>query len=174
MYEQLFLACELYNCSAQGEIAGGGQGVFSWAKTHNLLHRLDKEPEMLHNNEIASKSAGNSYLMNMTAERKKLGLLYLEDWHVDPRGVRENGSIIINVQEIYDIAFLREMEKFNPLKGNFDRISDALIYMYMRKERTAMVRKERKATTGFFSNDRILYGGTGSGTLNQKTTAYAT
>lgn len=171
VYEILFMLCDMYNCTAQGEIAGGGQGVFSWAKTHHILHRLEKEPEMLHNKEVASKSAGNSYLMNMGGDRKNLGILYLEDWHEQPRGVNELGHRILNVHRIYDIAFLREMEKHST-DGNFDRISDAIIYMYMMKERVASIRKERRANKEFYSNQRILFGETGSGSFTEMTTMY--
>jgi len=137
VYEQLFWCAKYYNAKIQGEISGGGQGVVSYAKTHRLLERLFHEPEMVHNKEIASKSAGNSYLMNMADARKKLGLLYLEDWHMAPRGVDSDGKVIVNLHYIYDLAWLLEMRKFNPEKGNYDRISDAIIAMFMLKEREA-------------------------------------
>jgi hypothetical protein len=105
---------------------------------------------MAHNKAIASKSAGNSYLMNMSTDRKKLGITYLEDWHTKPRGVDEHGRLILTVHRIYDIAFLREMRKFNPDKGNFDRISDAMIHMFMQKEHYVKSRRQRRKQKNFY------------------------
>lgn len=159
VYEQLFWTAKFYNAKIQGEISGGGQGVVSYAKTHRLLDRIFHEPEMMHNKEIASKSAGNSYLMNMNEARKKLGLLYLEDWHMAPRGVDENGHIIVNLHYVYDLAWLYEMRKFNPEKGNYDRISDAIVAMFMLKEREAeMVKYHKENKRSFYKSDRILFG----------------
>lgn len=165
-YEQLFGAAKFYNAEIQGEISGGGMGVVGYAKTHRLVHMLAHEPEMMHNKEIASKSAGNSILMNMSVDRKKLGITYLEDWHMEPRGIDPiNNRIITNLDHIYDIAFLYELRKFNPLKGNFDRISDAIIAMYMLKERTAEVLQQQKSQRSdafyrrrLFGQDRVTRG----------------
>lgn len=170
VYEQLFLLTKMYNAKIQGEISGGGQGVFNYAKTHRLLHFLHNEPEMLHNKDVASKSAGNSYLMNMNEDRKKLGLQYLEDWHVAPRGIDEKGKITLNIHWIYDIAWLQELRKFNPEKGNFDRISDAIVAMFMMKEKRAMMIKARRQSKSFYK-DRVLFGGS-SVESGEYTTAY--
>lgn len=157
--EILFMLCDMYNCSAQGEISGGGQGVVTYAKQHRLLHRVEHEPDMVHNKEIASKAAGNSYLMNMSAERKKLGLLYAEDWHMAPRGIDDNQRIITNIHRCYKIGLLREMAKHNPEKGNYDRLSSTIVAMFMLKERRAKLYKEKRETRGFFQNNHVLFGG---------------
>jgi hypothetical protein len=154
----MFKAARLYNAKIQGEISGGGQAVVTHAKTYRLLHWLKNEPEMVHNKELASKSAGNSFLMNMHTERKKMAITYLEDWHMQMRGVDENGNPIYNIHYIYDRAFLEEMKKFNPDAGNFDRISDALVAMFELKERKAIIINTKKADRGFFKG-RVLFGG---------------
>jgi hypothetical protein len=146
----LFMLCDMYNGKAQGEISGGGQAVVTYAKTHRYLHRLENEPEMAHNKAIASKSAGNSYLMNMSTDRKKLGITYLEDWHTKPRSLDEHGRLILTIHRVYDIAFLKEMRKFNPDKGNFDRISDAMIQMFMQKEHYVKSRRQRRKQKSFY------------------------
>lgn len=171
LYFQFFGLLAMYNARAQGEIAGGGQGIFTHAKTYRLLERLYNEPEMIHNKEIASKSAGNSYLMNLNADRKKLGLSYLEDWHMQPRGINDKGHVIYNINEIYDIAFLEEMLKFNPNKGNFDRISDAIVAMFMLKERRAEMVKQRRKSRNFYKG-RVLFGGTSSEPSGEYTSPY--
>lgn len=165
-----FMLADMYNAKIQGEISGGGQSIVTFAKGHRWLHKLCHEPEMTHNKELASKSAGNSYLMNMSTDRKSTGIMYLEDWHVAPRGVDERGDIIMNVHRIYDIAWLKEMRKHNA-DGNFDRISAALVAMFEIKEnyveqKKASIQKE----SNFFT--RQLYGGGGTESSREKTTAY--
>lgn len=160
-HDILFNLSDMFNADIQGEIAGGGQMIVNYARTHKLLHRLKHEPDMIHNKEIASKAAGNAYLMNMTTERKELGLTYLEDWHVLPRGIDENGNKVLNVHRIYDIAWLLEMKKHRT-GLNCDRISDAIIAMYELKERVAEMLQYRKTSRSFYSNKRQLFGGTGT------------
>lgn len=172
-YAQLFFLCKYYNAKAQGEISGGGQAVFNYAKTHRLLQYLHHEPAMAHNKEIASKSAGNSYLMNMNDDRKILGLTYQEDWHMAPRGLDDKGNIICNIHRVYDIAYLREMKKHNPEKGNYDRISDGSVGMFMLKEKKALMVAERRKRKTKELYTRVLFGGNESSTDNGKyTTAY--
>lgn len=169
IYQLLFYACRLYNAQAQGEISGGGQGVVTYAKTYRLLHWLKNEPEMAHNKELASKSAGNSFLMNMAAERKKMGLQYLESWHDKPRGSDEKGNPVLNLHLIYDVAFLMEMAKHNPESGNYDRISDAIIAMFELKERVALMLRTKKKTRSFYK--RSLFGA-GTTQYQGTTTSY--
>jgi hypothetical protein len=166
-HEILFMLADLYNAEIQGEISGGGQAVVNYARLIRKLHKLRNEPDMVHNKELASKSAGNSFLMNMSTTRKAQGIIYLEDWHIKPRGVDQNGNFILNVHHIYDIAFLREMRKHDPAnkKQNCDRISDAIIAMYELKERATEVfmrkkQRERAAKESFY--DRELYGAEGT------------
>jgi len=170
--EILFMLCDMYNCKAQGEISGGGQAVVTYAKTHRKLHRLEHEPEMIHNKEVASKSAGNSYLMNMPTERKKLGLMYLEDWHMEPRGVDEKGNMIYNINQLYKIKFLREMAKHNPESGNYDCISSGIVAMFMLKERRAHMVKQRREGRKFYSNQKVLFGENDYGDGGEVTTPY--
>jgi hypothetical protein len=167
--DRMRMAMEYYNAKVQGEVSGGGQAVITDAKTYHYLDRICNEPEMVHNKELASKSAGNSFLMNMNDDRKRIGIMYLEDWHVQIRGLDENNNRILNVHRIYDIAWLREMRAFNPEKGNYDRISDAIVAMFELKENYANMIKQRRAKSAFFN--RQLYGGSNSSTTGV-TTAY--
>lgn len=153
-YEQLFMMAEYYGCTIQGEIAGGGQGVVDYAKQRKLLHKIEFEPEMLHNKEIASRQKNRSYLMNMTTDRKRLGMIYLEQWHMEQRGVTEDKQPIYNVHKIYDIGLLREMRKGGAL--NADRLSSCLIAMFMLKENIAKTIKSHRNESGFYK--RTLFG----------------
>ena len=152
-YEQMFMMCDYYNCTAQGEISGGGKGVLDYAKAKHLLHRVEYEPEMLHNKEIATRQKSRSYLMNMTTDRKRMGMTYLEQWHVEPIGLTEDGEEVRVIDKIYDIGLLRELRKGG--LNNSDRMSSCLIAMFMLKENVIKTVQNRQQNNTFF--DRVLY-----------------
>jgi len=154
-HDLMFMAAELYNAQIQGEVAGGGQSVITYARERRLLHRLRNSPESASSKENQSKGHQNEYLMDMPADRKNTGIIYLEDWHIAPRAADEKGNLILNLHHIYDIAFLREMEKFDPLRGNYDRISDAITFMYEMKDHYISYTKLRRENKEFF--ERTLF-----------------
>jgi hypothetical protein len=153
-HRMIFQLCRYYNCTAQGEISGGGQGVVDYAKVHKLLDLVEYEPEMLHNKEYTSAQSlkNRSYLMNMATEKKKLGLTYLANWHIKPRGVTDKGDMILNIHRTYDIAFLREMRKYGKL--NADRISAAIVGQFMLKENAYKAEETHgKETREFYTRE---------------------
>jgi len=150
-HENLFLLADYYNCTVQGEISGGGKGVVDYAMEHRLMHKVEFEPEMLHNKELASNSKNRSYLMNMTTDRKKLGMSYLEDWHMERRGVDETGGHILNIHKIYDVALLKEMRKSGSI--NTDRISAMIIAMFMLKENITRKMNVRRDIDSFYNRE---------------------
>ena len=135
-YENLFRATKLYNCKAQGEIAGGGKGVLDYARTNQLLHKIHFEPEIVakQDKEIDPSGRNRKYLMNMPTETKKMGLTYLVQWHKRIRGLNQQGQEIYTIDNVYSLPFLREMRKFDG-KKNADRISSAIISRFMVKEK---------------------------------------
>lgn len=171
-YEQAFLLADYYgSCNIQSEIAGGGQGIIDYARERHLLHRLEREPEMLHNKEYSSSAASKnaSIFMNMPTEKKRLGLTYLADWCKHVRGHDEKGNPILNIHRVYDLGLLQEMRKFNPEKGNFDRISAMIIAMFMLKEKVAKAAEQVEEEYDFYN--RELFGG--GGVHESATTSYA-
>ena len=165
-HEILFMLADLYNCTVQGEISGGGQSVLDYAKQHKYLHRVEFEPEMLHNKEIASKQKNRSYLMNMTTDRKRMGMTYLEQWHMEQRGINEDGTPIYNVHKIYDVGLLREMRKGGA--ANSDRMSSMLIGMFMFKENITRLSIRQTVKNDFYS--RTLF--SESYSTSEVTTSY--
>lgn len=155
-YEAVFNLCRYYNCTAQGEISGGGMGVFDYATNHKLLHLLDFEPEMLHTKEISGNKKNRTYLMDIPTEKKRMGMTYLVDWHKQPRGVNEKGNKILNLHGIYDVGLLKEWQKYAEGK-NADRTSALLIGMFMLKERAykAIIQKKEQNKDSFYK--RRLY-----------------
>lgn len=148
-HEVLFNMCRYYNAKAQGENAGGGQAVIDYAKAKRLLHWLHYEPEMLHNKEYASNMKNRAYLMNMPTERKRMGMTYLAEWHMDVRGINEDKNPIYNIHQVYDLGFLRELRKGGI--QNSDRMSSSLIAMFMMKEHVASHIAQTKQASGFYS-----------------------
>lgn len=148
-HETLFNLCRYYNCTAQGEIGGGGTSVLDYARAKRLLHFIDFEPEMIHNKELASNQKNRAYLMNMSTDRKKMGMTYLAEWHMEVRGVDKDGGTIHNVHKIYDLGLLREMRSGGV--RNADRLSSSLIAMFMLKEKTATVIAESASRSQFFN-----------------------
>jgi len=158
-YEQAFLLADYYGgANLQSEIAGGGQGIIDYARERHLIHRLEFEPEMLHNKEYSKPGRNQSIFMNMPTEKKRLGLTYLADWTRHVRGHTEEGKPILNIHRVYDLGLLQEMRKFNPEKGNFDRISSMVLAMFMLKEKVAeeAQRGDRESDDNFFN--RELFG----------------
>jgi len=62
-------------------------------------------------------------------QRKGQAQIYLRDWLLTPRSQTEDGSKILNLHHIYDLALLEELIKYND-KGNFDRVSALLVGMF--------------------------------------------
>lgn len=153
-YENLFMLCDYYNAKAQGEIAGGGQGVIDYARIHKMLDRLEFEPTILTTKENALSGRNQSFLMNMPTERKQLGMSYMVDWHVEDRGINAEGEVIINLDMIYDVPLLKEMKAAGA--RNVDRVSACLIAMFMIKEKIATHIEAKTEKNGFY--DRELFG----------------
>ena len=49
------------------------------------------------------------------------------------RTVNEDGTTVLNLHKIYDLALLQELIKFNH-KGNFDRVMALMVGMYHTRE----------------------------------------
>ena len=156
-YEILFMLCDYYECSAQGEIAGGGQGVINYAKLKHFLHRLDFEPEMLGAKEVnpSVRAKNRSYLMNMTTERKMQGMTYLEQWHMEQRGLTENLVPILTIHKITDLGILYEMKNSGAM--NTDRLSALIVGMYSLTDHSIRVGNTKSEEREFFSDQRVLF-----------------
>ena len=139
---KMFALAEYYGAKIQCEISGGGQEVINYARTKKKLHMLEFEPEMWHNREIASNAKNRSYFMNMTTDRKKIGMVYFADWLISERAIKEDGSIVTQMEAIYDLELLEEIIRYKDGK-NADRISAMIIGMYMIKEKAALIKMRK-------------------------------
>jgi hypothetical protein len=150
-FEIVMNMAEFYNAKIQSEISGGGQGLVDYARERKKLNRLMFEPIYINEKEIEKISKNRSYLMDMDADKKRLGLQYLADYLKTVVGIDENGNEIWNLHYIYDLGYLRELKSYND-DGNFDRISAQLVKMFTLKEKIQerIKSKPKKPNTGIF------------------------
>jgi hypothetical protein len=117
---------------------------------------------MIHNKELAGSGRNRSYGVHISGERKEAFLGYLAEWLEEVRGMAEDGREIRNIDYVYDIGLLLELEKFKD-EGNFDRISAMCLGVMMIKELNVIEIEERssKDPDNFFN--RKLWEGDGHG-----------
>ena len=127
----LFMLADYYNAKIGFENDRGE--LIAYAKRYRKLHKLQEEFEMLDKRELQSRNVRRQYGMHMTEQRKRQGELYIRDWLISPRSADEDGNIRLNLHEIYDVALLQELIKFNH-RGNFDRAMAFMIGMYHTRE----------------------------------------
>lgn len=128
----VFLLAKYYNAKIYFEIAGGGKLIIDYAKQHNLTHYLAFTPIHLTNKEIVNEK-NRSYGIHITPDVKKIYLRRFADWLQAIVGLNEGGEIL-NLHHIYDIGLLRELSKYNPEKGNFDRVSACILIAILKQD----------------------------------------
>jgi len=148
-YKNCFNLIRMYQACLQSEILGGGKGVWDYAKSKNLLKHLSFEVTIDLAKEKADSKSKN-YFMNISTERKNQGMIYLGEWLLSEIGFREDNSPILMIHTIYDLGFLEEVSKWKD-KGNFDRISAHIVYMFQRKQYIQdTTRSTTKSKSDFF------------------------
>ena len=129
--KNLFMLADYFNAKIGFENDRGA--VIQYARQHRKLHKLQEEFEMLDKKDLRSKKVKRQYGMHTTEARKRQGELYIRDWLNAVRSVNEDGTTVLNLHKIYDLALLQELIKFNH-KGNFDRVMALMIGMYHTRE----------------------------------------
>ena len=152
----LFLLAKYYNARIGFENDRGE--VIPFAKRHKLMQHLLPEVEIFDKTDnVRIRKLGRSYGMSMgSKERKGQAEIYLRDWLKTPRGRNESGEIRLNLHQIYDIALIDELVKYNR-RGNFDRVSALMVGMFHLKDlhtREVQVVEEQSADTFF---DRAFF-----------------
>lgn len=157
----VFDLAQFYGGTVQSEIAGGGKGLYDYAKIKKLLHLCELEPSLMFNKSVEVKESSKSYFMNMSTERVTQALTYLNDWLLEERSLTSDDSgktiVVLNLNKIYDVGLLDELIKFND-DGNFDRISALRLLPYMIKEKSEVeIAKTSKKRKEYW--DRTFHGG---------------
>jgi len=144
-YRNTVLLAKMYNSKIQSEIAGGGQGLFSYLKQEKLLSMACSAPRILTNKEDEVVQKNRTIFMNISTGEKKNGFSYIANWLCKVRGLNEHGEPVLNIHMIYDVGLLREIIKYNPdPKKNFDRLSALCVGMYMLQEQEAFTPKKEE------------------------------
>lgn len=125
------LLCLYYNAKALVEVDRGD--TVKNFKKWGVLNLLIKEPIHVYDKTVKGKNEQSYGIVLGTGHRKLDGLNYLKEWLYSKRSMNEEGEFLYNLNFIYDLPFLLELQKWNNA-GNFDRVSDAIVAMYDDKE----------------------------------------
>jgi hypothetical protein len=127
--DEMFLGLQYYNAKLLYENDRGD--VFSNAVKRGLMHLLKEEPNFHYQKDLAKGGMGRKRGISIggNSQRKLSGVVYLKNWLLTKRGTDVNGNILLNLHYIYDVAFLKELLKYDG-KRNTDRVSCAIIGMF--------------------------------------------
>lgn len=125
-YDTVFLMAKRWNAKINFELQGGGQKIRDEARQRKLESYLAYTPLILNNKEVKSYK-NRSYGITMNTNLKRQYIRAFADWLKEVIGETEEGEEITNLNMIYDLGLLRELQKFD-MDGNFDRV-DCAIYM---------------------------------------------
>ena len=150
--DQMFMAALYFNAKILYENDRGD--VYNNALNKGLLELLKEETTFQFQKDISAGGKGRKRGVSIgtNPQRKANGVIYFKDWLLTKRGIDSNGNTLLNLHYVFDIGLLRELLKFNG-KGNFDRISCAIVGMFDIKETvfkqvapsTAVIDREEEA-----------------------------
>jgi hypothetical protein len=119
---------EYYGCNILPEMDRGN--VKTNFKVAGKLHRILPDPTEIELNRNVKSGSRKSFGMIIGSSGRKLdGVDYFKDFLYEKVSVDKNGKVLKRFHFIYDLPFLLEIDKFK-FKGNFDRISAAILAMY--------------------------------------------
>lgn len=131
--QQMFYGVLYYNGTLQYENDRGE--VFTNANDFGVVDRLADEPEFTYQKDLQKGGKGRKKGISIASNpyRKINGATYFRNWLITKRGLRENGTPILNLHYIYSAGLLRETIKFDG-KRNADRVSCCIVGQYDIKE----------------------------------------
>lgn len=148
----LLKLCEYYNGKAIVEV-DRGETVSNFRKW-GRLNRLYRDPTSI----LSAKPKEVSdapYGLNMGSGTNALdGLEYLAELLYEKRAVSGDGKAVYTFHYIKDAGFLKELVGFS-IDGNFDRISSARLYTFIRKalqvrRKAEIIKKARNRTKSIY------------------------
>jgi len=142
--KKLLQVCELYNAKVLPEMDRGNVKVnfTNWGKLHLIL----PDPTEVIVNRNVARGKQRSYGMIVGGSARKIdGIDMLKDFLYEKVSIGENGKILRRFHFIYDLPFLIEIDRYS-FKGNFDRVSTAILAVYQFNLITALKRKPKTKT----------------------------
>lgn len=157
----VFQLAEYYNAKIGYE--NDDQTLLDYAKAQklDLSKWFESEFQLAYDERLktSNSSVNRKYGIHIGSgklnERKYTGDEYIKDWLETVRFTNDDGSQLLNLHTIYDIGLLKELEVYNPEKGNFDRIAALRVQVYHSKELVYQRREalSKQKTNQFFTHN---------------------
>ncbi len=125
------MLAELYNAEIgyENEVTE----VLSYFTKRKKLNMLAAQPDEIISIHIKNSKVKRIYGVHMNEKLKDAGEKYIKSWLLTERNVLEDGSRILNLNNIYSPALLEELIYYNR-KGNFDRVMALMILLMFVEE----------------------------------------
>lgn len=85
-------------------------------------HLLATQPDTVISGVVKNSKVQRRFGIHMNAQIKDAMQKYIKNWLLMEREVDEDGRVYTNIDFIYSKGLLDELIKYNPKKGNFDRV----------------------------------------------------
>jgi hypothetical protein len=85
-------------------------------------HLMCEQPDAVLSGVIKNSKVSRKFGVHMNAQIKDAMAKYIKTWLLMEREVDENGRVFTNIDYIYSKGLLEELIKYNPKRGNFDRV----------------------------------------------------
>lgn len=165
--KRIFYMAELYN----GKIGfenDEGNSLVDYAKRFpklRLIEYLEPQFELGYDERLKTpttmrRSYGISMGSGKNNERVHTGDEYTKEWMEEVRGVREDGTVMLNLHTVYDLGLLKEWESYNYNNyKNYDRQAAFRVMMYHGREIVYQQRKEiiNNKPSKFFSSQHQFF-----------------
>lgn len=134
----LLYACLRWNAKVLIE-AGTGETIPNFKKW-GYRNRLLKDPSYYLNRSMSLSNTNDYGVVIGDGDKKLEGLSMLRDFLYEVVGYTENGTPIYQFQNIYDVSYLLECERFVYDK-NWDRISTGIVAMFEFKKDSILLQR---------------------------------
>jgi hypothetical protein len=114
------LLAEYYG--AQVMIENMVKDAISYFTRRRKEHLLCVQPDAVLSGVIRNSKVARKYGVHMNAQIKDAMAKYIKNWLLMEREADEDGRVYTNIDYIYSKGLLEELLKYNPKKGNFDRV----------------------------------------------------
>lgn len=147
----LLYACLRWNCKVLYE-AGTGEVVTNFKKW-GYRDRLLKDPSSYINRSIKGPNATGYGIIIGDGEIKLEGMRMVRDFLYEVVGKTMDNAPIYRFQQIYDISFLLELDRFI-FGRNADRLSSAIVAMFEFRKDALLLEKETSQKNIANNNER--------------------
>lgn len=149
----LLYACIRWNCKVLYE-AGTGEVVTNFKKW-GYRDRLLKDPSSYINRSLNGPNATGYGIVIGDGEIKLEGMRMVRDFLYEVVGKTMDDAPIYRFQQIYDISFLLELDRFI-FGRNADRLSSAIVAMFEFRKDALLLEKETSQKNSSNANERKI------------------